>query len=240
MGLTDLFIVLVTGVLAILVSFALDLLWARVSGAGSIYFLVRTPGIIVHECSHILGCLLTGAKVTRVVFISKTGGSVTYTRSPVPFLGDVIINSAPLFCIPLFLYGCTWVFTTFLGCSIPVLTISSGSAGAIPVIAGRIAGMFVQNLVTRFNPWFLLYLYLTLSLVLSLAPSAQDVKNAAAGIVLIALVCAAVVWSGIPFLVSLLDQILGVVGTGLGLGLGFEILALVISLPLVVLYSNRR
>ncbi len=240
MELTNLSIVIITGILAILVSLALDRLWAGTIGSGSIYYLIRAPGIIVHESSHIIGCLITGAKVNHVVFVSKSGGSVTYSASPVPFLGDLIINSAPLFVIPLVLYGSSWIFTAYLGCIIPVLPTGISSAGAIPEIATALAGMFVQNLFLRFNPWFLLYLYFTVSLVLSLAPSSQDMKNAAAGVVLIAVASAAILWSDIPALVMFLDRVLAVVGTGLGLGLGFGVIAVMISLPLFVICAHRH
>ena len=108
----DYLTVVLTGILVILVSKMLDALWARMIPIRGIYLFVRAPGIVVHECSHILGCLLTGAKVKNVVLLSKEGGSVTYSPSPLPFLGDVIINTAPLFCIPLVLYGCTWIFSS--------------------------------------------------------------------------------------------------------------------------------
>ena len=49
-----------TGILVIFVSKALDLLWARMITVRGLYLLVRAPGIVIHECSHILGCLLTG------------------------------------------------------------------------------------------------------------------------------------------------------------------------------------
>ncbi|HUH79234.1 MAG TPA: metalloprotease family protein [Methanoregula sp.] len=240
MGFYGLFIAIIAGVLALLVSFTLDSIWTGTLGAGNVYYTLRAPGIIVHECSHILGCFVTGAEIKNVVLVSRTGGSVTYSRPPVPFLGDIVINAAPLFIIPLVLYGCTWFFSTYLGCVIPVLTITAVSPGAVLEIAGQITGMFAGNLVFRFNPWFVLYLYLTVSLVLSLAPSSRDMKNAAAGIALIALGCTIVIWSGIPVLISALDQAAAVIGLDLGLGLGSGIVALVVSLPLVAVHAYRR
>ncbi len=58
----------------IVISLALDILWARVIPLRSFYYVIRAPGVIVHECSHILGCLITGAKVKKVVFFSERGG----------------------------------------------------------------------------------------------------------------------------------------------------------------------
>jgi len=232
--------VVLTGILVILVSKALDLLWARMITVRGIYLLVRAPGIVIHECSHILGCPLTGAKVKNVVLLSKEGGSVTYSPSPVPCLGDVVINTAPLFCIPLVLYGCTWIFSSYLGCSIPALPPVIGSAGAVSLMASQIAGMFAANLLYHFNPWFLVYLYLTVSLVLSLAPSRQDMKNAAFGIAIIVAGGALVFWSNFSPAVSLLETITDVIGISFGLALGFGVIALVISLPLLIIYAYRR
>ena len=107
-----------TGVIAI--SLALDVLWARVIPLRSFYYGIRAPGVIVHECSHILGCLITGATIKKVVFFSEKGGSVTHTSSKIPYLGDVVISTAPLFCVPLVLAGCTWCFRSILAvCSRP-------------------------------------------------------------------------------------------------------------------------
>ncbi len=232
--------VALTGILAIFVSKALDLLWARIITVRGIYLLLRALGIVIHECSHILGCLLTGAKVKNVVLLSKDGGSVTYSPSPVPFLGDVVINTAPLFCIPLVLYGCTWIFSSYLGCSIPALPPVIGSADAVSLMASQITDMFAANLLYHFNPWFLLYLYLTVSLVLSLAPSRQDMKNAALGITIIVAAGALVFWSNFSPAVSILEEITDVIGISFGLAFGFGVIALVISLPLLIIYTYRH
>jgi hypothetical protein len=232
--------IVLTGVLVILVSKTLDILWARMVTIRSIYLIVRAPGIVVHECSHILGCLLTGAKVKNVVLLSKEGGSVTYSPSPIPFLGDVVINTAPLFCIPLALYGCTWVFSSYLGCVIPTLPSAIDSSGVVTLMASQIAVMFAANLVYHFNAWFLVYICLTVSLVLSLAPSWQDMKNAALGIVIIAAAGVLIFWSNFTPAVNFLDAITNVIGISFGLALGFGVIAIVISLPLVIVYISRH
>jgi hypothetical protein len=57
---------------AIAASWALDKLWAR-SVARWAYIAFATPGIIVHELSHWVACILTGAKVSKVTLISREG-----------------------------------------------------------------------------------------------------------------------------------------------------------------------
>jgi hypothetical protein len=232
--------VILTGIGVIGISLALDVLWARVIPLRSFYYFIRAPGVIVHECSHILGCLITGAKVKKVVFFSEKGGSVTYTSSKIPYLGDVVISTAPLLCIPLVLAGCTWVFSQYLGCVFPPLPMGVTSTDALFGLCIGIVGMFTQNLIVRFNPWFLLYLYATLTLVLSLAPSTQDMKNAAIGIGMITLVGILILWSNLPLAVTLLEGITRLIGIGFAFGLMSEIIALLISSPLMVWYVHKR
>jgi len=231
-------ILLGTGV--IIISLALDILWAQVIPLRSLYYAIRAPGVIVHECSHILGCIITGAKIKKVVFFSQEGGSVTYTPSKIPYIGDVVISTAPLVCIPIVLAGLTWVFSQFLGCVFPPLPLEVNSMDALYRLVIPIALLFTQNLIVRFNPWFLFYLYLTVTLVLSLAPSAQDMKNAALGIGIILIAGFLILVSSLPSLVTILESFSRLIGIGFTFGLMFEIIALVISSPLTILYMYKR
>ena len=232
--------VVLLGIGVIAISLALDILWARVIPLRSFYYVIRAPGVIVHECSHILGCIITGAKIKKVVFFSEEGGSVTYTPSKIPYFGDVVIGTAPLVCIPLVLAGFTWVFSQYLGCVFPPMPIAVNSMDALLGLVITIIILFSQNLFVRFNPWFIVYLYLTVTLVLSLAPSAQDMKNAAIGIGIIILASVLILLSSLPSLVSILGSIIRLIGIGFTFGLMFEIIALVISSPLMIWYLYKR
>ena len=233
-------IVIATGILVMLISLALDRVWAAVIPVRTIYYIVRAPGIVLHECSHILGCILTGAKIQKVVFFSEEGGSVTYTRPLLPWLGDVIISTAPLFCIPLVLSGITWCFATYLGCIFPAFPDSFQSTAAFSLMGTAIADLFLQNLVYRQNFWFIPYLYLTVSLVLSVAPSTRDLRNAAVGIFLLALAGLLIFWSSIPWAVGALWEITRIIGIGFSLGLAFGLVALACSLPTIAWYLHTR
>jgi hypothetical protein len=233
-------LVIATGIGVILISLALDLLWALVIPVRFFYYILRAPGIVVHECAHMLGCLLTGAKIRSVVFFSREGGSVTYSPPVIPVIGDVVISTAPLFCIPLLLTICTWVFSTYLGCSIPLLPLAFNSNDTIVVLGGGILGTFTQNLVIQFNAWFLLYLYLVLSLVLSIAPSMQDFRNAGVGISILTIMGMFILWSQIPLAVSILTEITRIAGMGFALGLGYGLIALALSSPLLVVHLYRN
>ena len=231
--------VVLTGIFVMVISMVLDRFWSRALSMRGLYYLISAPGVVVHECTHIAGCLITGAKIKKVVFFSEQGGSVTYQSPKVPLLGNVIIGTAPLFGIPLVLAGLTWLFGTYFGCtlfsSVPSLTSLDG-AGALLSSALLI---LYENLVVEFNGWFLLYLYLTISLVLSLSPSMQDIKNALAGLVILTLLGLLVIASGIPLLIDVLGSVMTLFATGLALGFAFELIALIVTVPVMVVYKLR-
>jgi len=232
--------VIFLGIIVILISRTLDVLWAQVLPMGFFYSLLRAPGVIIHELSHVLGCLICGAKVKKVVYFSNEGGSVTYSSPKIAYIGDLVINIAPLFCIPLILAGCTWIFSEYLGCEFPPMPLGVNSMDALFGMFTGILGMFTSNLIIRFNPWFLVYLYLNLTLVLSVAPSTRDIKNAAAGIGIITLFGMLILWSSNPLAGSLLEGFVYLLSIGFSLGLLFGIIALVISTPLVILYVHKK
>jgi hypothetical protein len=237
---TGVLFLFITAILVGALSYALDRLWAAAVPARVMYLFIRFPGVVLHECAHVLGCLLTGARVRKIVFFSKDGGSVTYTRPALPYIGDVVISTAPLFVLPLALSFITRVFVTFLGCTVPAFPATITSPGAVLDLMGAILYTFSDNLLTRFNGWFLLYLYLTLSLVLSVAPSTQDMKNAALGSVLLLLAGVLVLLSGFEPAISLLEGLLRLLGYGFTLGFVYGLVALALSLPLLVWYASTH
>jgi hypothetical protein len=237
---TGVLFLFITAILVVALSYALDRLWAAAVPARVMYLFIRFPGVVLHECAHVLGCLLTGARVRKIVFFSKDGGSVTYTRPALPYIGDVVISTAPLFVLPLALSFITRVFVTFLGCTVPAFPATITSPGAVLDLMGAILYTFSDNLLTRFNGWFLLYLYLTLSLVLSVAPSTQDMKNAALGSVLLLLAGVLVLLSGFEPAISLLEGLLRLLGYGFTLGFVYGLVALALSLPLLVWYASTH
>ena len=233
-------VVILIGIVVIVLSYLLDHIWAAAAPARIVYLFIRAPGVVVHECSHILGCLVTGARIQNIVLLSREGGSVTYKKPLIPYIGDVIISTAPLFLIPLFLSLVTGIFGTYLGCTFPEFPATIDSKETFLALLGAIGAMFSLNLVASFNGWFLLYLYLAVSLVLSVAPSAQDVKNAAVGIVLITLAGIMIVWSDISVLNYLLGECMHLLEIGFTLGLVYGLIVLAFSLPLVIWYAWQK
>ena len=228
--------VFIAGVIVIAISYALDRLWAVAIPVRPLYLFIRLPGVVLHECAHIVGCLLTGARIHTIVLFSKEGGSVTYARPKLPFIGDVIISTAPLFLLPLALSFVTWIFGMYLGCVFPAFPPALTSSDHLLDLTRAIFSTFSDNLVTGFNGWFLLYLYLTTSLVISTAPSSQDMKNAIAGSLLLVLAGILIVWTGIPPAISIMDELVRLIGYGFTLGLVYGMVALIVSLPLVIWY----
>jgi len=230
MEISTFLLVAATGILTVLISLLLDHLWARVLPVRFLYYLLRLPGVVVHECSHVLGCILTGASIKKVVLFSREGGSVTYTRPLIPVAGNVIISTAPLFCIPLLLAGLSWCFSTYLDVVFPAFPETLTTLGALYALGNAVVALFSLNLVSALHPFFLLWLYLTLSLVLSMAPSMQDLRNAILGIAAIVVLGIVILAGNIPWTIDLLGQATGIIGRGLTLGLVFGFIALAVSL----------
>ena len=227
-----------TGIVVMALSRLLDHVWAHVLRVPWLYLAVSAPGVIVHECAHILGCLVTGAHITRVVLISKEGGMVAYTKPKVPVIGNVIISTAPLFCLPLVLAGLTWIFATYAGCRFSLSVPGIESVSSIILLFQVIEQTFYDNLIASFNIWILLYLYLVTSLVLSVAPSRQDLKNATAGLAVLILAGFLLLFAEIPVLPGAFLELVGLLGTGLAIGLAFECVALVVTLPFLLFYKK--
>jgi hypothetical protein len=230
--------VVFTGILVMVISMVLDRFWSHALSKRGLYYFISAPGIVVHECTHIAGCLITGAKIKKVVFFSEHGGSVTYLSPKVPLLGDVIIGTAPLFGIPLMLAGLTWLFGTYLGCTLFITVPSLNSlAGAGALLTSTLLILYL-NLVVKFNGWFLLYLYLTVSLVLSLSPSMQDMKNALTGLVIL-IISGLLIIASASVVIVLLGAVMTLFATGLGLGLAFELIAIIVTVPLMIVHKLR-
>jgi hypothetical protein len=225
-------------VLVVLLSAGLARLFAQVVPFRLCYLVVRLPGVVLHEIAHVAGCVLAGAEIKKVRLFSETGGSVTYGEPKIPVFGNVIISTAPLLILPGVLALLTWVAGTYLGCYVPpVFPSELGTAAGFYGMITEVLFIFSANLVTRFNGWFPVYLYLAGSITLSLAPSRQDLLNAAAGMVLVTALCLLVIWGGSEGAVTLISLILIPMNTALSIGLMYEVITAFLSLPFIVLHG---
>lgn len=231
-------IVICAGLLIMGISDLLDHIWAHALHRPLLYLLLSAPGVIVHECAHVAGCLLTGAKVQKIVLISKEGGMVSYSPPAIPVLGDVIIGTAPLFFLPLVLAVLTWIFGMYAGCSFSSAVPSLGSVSSLYSMILVIGTTLYQNLIAAFNPWFLLYLYLVTSLALSFSPSARDLRNAIAGLLILIIAGLCLILLNFPVITGGFLRILGLFATGLAMGFTFGLLAFLVSLPALLFYRS--
>jgi len=226
-----------------LMSFLLDRMWSY-SLARWLYIIFAAPGIIVHELSHLAACLLTGAKVNRVVLISREGGSVTHGRPKWGILGQTIVSMAPFLGIPLVLVlvGLVFDLVPFLNCDMTWGYMPSWDVGSMLLgTFGSAFDLIWKNLVGNRSLWFLLYLYLAASLTVALAPSKQDLKNSWLGLALLLLTL--VLWallndhllSGMGWTAPATDFLIGLLGWIVALGLVMSLLGLLLGLPLFIL-----
>jgi hypothetical protein len=176
----------------ILCSFGVQHLWAP-ARRSRIVVLLMAPGVIIHEVSHVVACLLTGASV-KDVSLSTGGvsGRVEHTRPLIPVLGQALISLAPVagcgFCL--------WLATT------DVLRPAAehfGRISRLPSDASQpadLARYFVSVLqetgraamkadFTRWQTYVLLYLSILMAVHLS--PSRRDLRNGLLSLVVLGL-----------------------------------------------------
>ena len=164
-------------ILVIVISFLIDFFLSN-SLLGKSYRIFVAPGIILHELSHALLCFLTGAKMTRISFFEKNGGSVQHHPSKIPILGPIAISVAP------FIFGAAVIF--FLSRR---LGIEGPNLAGIDVSKDGIISFFktaVENVNFR-DAKTLIILYLVLSISVTMTPSFQDLRNMFLSLVVLAL-----------------------------------------------------
>lgn len=119
------------------------------------------PGVIFHELCHALACKLTFAKIVSISFFDKDGGSVTHQKSPVPIIPPILIATAPLVLGILVFY--------FLASRIQITNTLDVST------------LFhnFKSVISSINfTWLnILFIYLLISVAVTMTPSRQDLTN---------------------------------------------------------------
>ncbi len=134
----------------------------RHSFIGSRYRLFVAPGIIVHELSHAFMATLLGTKVQKINVFAPEGGYVIHTKPRQPFV-QILISLAPIFGVMLI-----FLLITYLLQPNWLISFKPDLDSVIKIMTNTSFG--------RWQTW--LFLYLSLSLATSLAPSWQDLKIA--------------------------------------------------------------
>jgi len=202
----------------IAISFVLEQIWSRIfSGRG--YQLILFPGVVIHEFSHALGCFLSGAKVDEIGLFSSKGSYVKHGKPKLPLIGSPIISFAPIAGG----IASLWATAGLLGLGLP-------QVGA--TFSFALARDLVHFTLNNWESWpFWLFVYLTISIVICLVPSKQDLKNSAFS-VLIVFVAVVLInrFSPIDF-----DEILSAASGILATGIFFGLIALAFSFPILLI-----
>jgi hypothetical protein len=216
----------------ILLSFLIDKIWSRIIGKKYRFFVLI--GVIVHELSHALVCLLTGAKIYSMNFFAKEGGYVKHGRSKFHFVGNALIAMAPIFGAFAALWGLIYYFG--LRFDFSAINFSNGFFENFRILF-QSSWVLVKQGYQKWQFWVLLYLII--SICAALAPSKQDFKNAIWGLLFLFLIGLIILYfqETSNFLNILIGKYLSRVVV---LGIFMEIISLIAGLPFYFLRKFSR
>ncbi|MFA7253439.1 MAG: hypothetical protein WC107_02705 [Patescibacteria group bacterium] len=154
-------------IIVFLLSYIIDFLLSR-SIFGKRYRIFVAPGIILHELSHALFCLVTGAKITKVSLFEAEGGSVEHSAPKLPILGQMMISLAP------FITGIVAIYFLAHFIGIKPIEFSPTDLSYEKIIHYFVASFSAIN-VSSYRNWIILYFII--SIIVTMTPSIQDFKN---------------------------------------------------------------
>ncbi len=131
------------------------------------------PGVIVHELSHAVGCLITGSPIVEINFWKASGGHVKHLQPIDPtrrIISDPIIALAPI--------GGTFIV-------LALLTQLMWPDALKALYSTSLTTLISTINITSAQTW--LYFYLVISLMATIAPSKTDIKYALASLIVISL-----------------------------------------------------
>lgn len=173
--------------LLILALYAVRSLWVKALPARGLVWLIA-PGVAVHELSHALACLLTGAKVhSMVLFRSDGSGEVRHGPPKLRYVGDLVIGLAPLLGGSL----CLLVLAMLLKAPVNPLRSTAGVQPDQLHFLLDLAALVIDDLrlYLRGSSWTdwrtYVFLYFAICFGLTMAPSGKDLKNATVGILVV-------------------------------------------------------
>lgn len=144
------------------------------------YLALMWPGVIVHELSHFMGCLITFTRVREVKLFAPSNETLGYvshdtTKNPI---SNIVISSAPLFGVSAIMLCIVWVL---LPDSFSILKNFPLTSSLTLKEFFLFIGNFFQSI--NFSEWqTYLALFLLLTLSSHAAPSSIDLKHTAYGI----------------------------------------------------------
>jgi hypothetical protein len=166
----------------IVISFMIDFLLSR-SVFGGRYRIFVAPGVILHELSHALFCMVTGAKIKKIALFEKEGGSVEHEPSKLPVFGQILISFAP------FVFGAAVIY--FLSKMIGMEKIDFQS---MKMSYGSFFDTILLNAKhlewKSWQTWIILYL--VLSIAVTMTPSKKDLENVLLSVIFLILIYLAI------------------------------------------------
>lgn len=215
-------------------SVTLDRFIMRMLGRGW-YLATMWPGVIVHELSHLTGCLITFTKVVEVKLFAPSGETLGYvshvkTQNPIK---NIIISIAPLFGVSLVIAGIMQLLIPDTYSIVSNLNLSafSSPSGFIEIIKKSFTSLAFGNWQTY------LALYLLITLSSHAAPSRIDLKHAATGfaglLVLFILIWFLSTWTNVSIslgVVNWLENALGRVSHTVIIACSFSLILLCLVL----------
>ncbi len=214
-------------ILLLLTSFLLANFWVRIFSSKK-YQIFTFPGIIIHEISHVLGCLLTGAKIEEVKFFSPRGGYVKHRKPRLSIIGLPIIGMFPVIGGTLSLF----FLLKFFNFDFPETILFSGSVyeGFIQLI--RSSFLFIANYWSFGKFW--IFTYFAISIMICLIPSRQDLKNSFVGLTIITIILGAFI--NFNLFVDEIDFFINYyLSTVLIIGVFFGIVTLAMTVPIYLI-----
>jgi hypothetical protein len=175
-------------VLLILALYGLRRLWSRALPA-RVLVILTAPGVAVHELSHALACILSGAKVHSVtLFRSDGSGEVRHGPPKLKYIGPMLIGLAPLLGGTL----CLVLIGMLLRAPVNPFGVSTGGVQPdqlrflldLAVLVIDDLGLYLR--ASSWSDWrTYVFLYFAMCFALTMAPSGKDLKNGAVGILII-------------------------------------------------------
>ena len=174
--------------LLILAVYGLRALWVKALPPRVLAYLIA-PGVAVHELSHAAACVVTGAKIhSMVLFRADGSGEVKHGPPKLKYVGDVMISLAPLVGGTL----CLVLLGVLLKAPINFYAVRAENVHSNQLyFLADLAVLVWHDLLLFFDlaslsdwrTW--VFFYFAMCFTLTLAPSKQDLKNGAVGILVV-------------------------------------------------------
>ena len=177
-------------VVIVLVSFLINYFLSH-SVIGSGYRVFVAPGVIIHEFSHAIFCVLTGAKIRSISLFDKDGGRVEHEKPKIPVLGQILISLSPILIGTLIIY--------FLSKMIGLKDIGIQFNSLADINIYNYFVTVINNLkFSDIKTWIIMYVII--SVAVTMTPSTKDIANIAISLVVgLIVLCLIVHYTAINF-----------------------------------------